>query len=161
MFPFGATSTTIFIFFILGKSNKSVWNLSDLSKLPSNEFAVLLDEIPTDNESIISDEDSEDEEILERNMEIEIITEMENGTSMVIDDTTENDMAADDSDWDSEDNLHLAKFLSPSVPTVQNIRCAKCSTRKEPHRTRWHCSSCNVGLCLQEKKNCFVEFHKK
>ncbi|KAJ8980494.1 hypothetical protein NQ317_000610, partial [Molorchus minor] len=41
------------------------------------------------------------------------------------------------------------------------VRCAKCNTRKDPHRTRWHCSSCNVGLCLQDKKNCFADFHKK
>jgi hypothetical protein len=41
------------------------------------------------------------------------------------------------------------------------VRCAFCSTRERPHRTRWHCSSCNVGLCLTEKQNCFLSFHKK
>ncbi|XP_023019185.2 piggyBac transposable element-derived protein 4 [Leptinotarsa decemlineata] len=41
------------------------------------------------------------------------------------------------------------------------VRCAHCSSRSEPHRTRWHCSSCNVGLCLTEKSNCFLKFHQK
>lgn len=41
------------------------------------------------------------------------------------------------------------------------VRCANCSSKKEPHRTRWHCSSCKVGLCLTEKNNCFNLFHKK
>lgn len=41
------------------------------------------------------------------------------------------------------------------------VRCANCSTRNSPHRTRWHCSSCNVGLCLTATKNCFALFHKK
>lgn len=41
------------------------------------------------------------------------------------------------------------------------VRCALCSTRLQPHRTRWHCSTCKVGLCLTEKTNCFQAFHKK
>lgn len=40
------------------------------------------------------------------------------------------------------------------------VRCARCSTRSSPHRTRWHCSSCGVGLCLTANKNCFLAFHK-
>lgn len=40
-------------------------------------------------------------------------------------------------------------------------RCALCSTRIEPHRTRWSCSSCEVGLCLNDKKNCFSRYHNK
>lgn len=40
------------------------------------------------------------------------------------------------------------------------LRCALCSTREKPHRTRWHCSTCSVGLCLTEKSNCFEKFHK-
>ncbi|KAJ8948967.1 hypothetical protein NQ318_022991 [Aromia moschata] len=38
-------------------------------------------------------------------------------------------------------------------------RCAHCSTAKTPHRTRWSCNVCNVGLCKTTIKNCFVEFH--
>lgn len=40
------------------------------------------------------------------------------------------------------------------------VRCAYCSTRSQPHRTRWHCSTCKVGLCLTEKSNCFFRFHQ-
>lgn len=39
------------------------------------------------------------------------------------------------------------------------VRCTHCSTKAVPHRTRWHCTACNVGLCLSEKKNCFIPFH--
>lgn len=35
-------------------------------------------------------------------------------------------------------------------------RCALCGTRADQHRTRWYCSSCHVGLCLNGKNNCFV-----
>lgn len=41
------------------------------------------------------------------------------------------------------------------------VRCTHCSTKAEPHRTRWHCVSCKVGLCLSDKKNCFIPFHEK
>ena len=40
-------------------------------------------------------------------------------------------------------------------------RCALCSTIAEQHRTRWSCSTCNVGLCLNDKKNCFSQYHRK
>ncbi|XP_044762210.1 uncharacterized protein LOC123319357 [Coccinella septempunctata] len=40
-------------------------------------------------------------------------------------------------------------------------RCALCSTTAVPHKTRWMCSRCNVGLCLTEKKNCFLDSHRK
>ncbi|KAJ8932804.1 hypothetical protein NQ314_014508 [Rhamnusium bicolor] len=29
------------------------------------------------------------------------------------------------------------------------------SNTQDPHRTRWTCSTCDVGLCLNDKKNCF------
>lgn len=41
-----------------------------------------------------------------------------------------------------------------------SLRCAQCSSRKEPHRTVWKCSTCNVGLCLKDVRNCFYDFHK-
>lgn len=34
-------------------------------------------------------------------------------------------------------------------------RCANCSSKKEPHRTRWSCKVCDVGLCLTDKKTGF------
>lgn len=40
-------------------------------------------------------------------------------------------------------------------------RCAVCSTAKEPHRTKWSCTICKVGLCLNDKKNCFYQYHTK
>lgn len=40
------------------------------------------------------------------------------------------------------------------------LRCNHCSTKKEPHRTKWVCSVCNVGLCNSTKRNCFTLYHK-
>jgi hypothetical protein len=40
-------------------------------------------------------------------------------------------------------------------------RCHNCSTKENPKRSRWECSTCNVALCLTSEKNCFETFHKK
>lgn len=40
-------------------------------------------------------------------------------------------------------------------------RCAHCSTRDDPHRTIWMCSTCEVPLCLSDKRNCYKEYHNK
>ncbi|XP_040072344.1 piggyBac transposable element-derived protein 4-like [Ixodes scapularis] len=40
-------------------------------------------------------------------------------------------------------------------------RCALCSTKDNPCRTRWMCEVCNVGLSLQGTRNCFLGFHRK
>nr|CAH7740223.1 unnamed protein product [Callosobruchus chinensis] len=40
-------------------------------------------------------------------------------------------------------------------------RCAHCSTRNVPHKSSWSCSTCSLGLCLNDKKNCFALFHTK
>ncbi|KAJ8926403.1 hypothetical protein NQ314_021189 [Rhamnusium bicolor] len=40
-------------------------------------------------------------------------------------------------------------------------RCAFCSNTQDPHRTRWTCSTCDVGFCLNDKKNCFQVYHQK
>jgi len=40
-------------------------------------------------------------------------------------------------------------------------RCHNCSTKKNPKRSRWECSTCNVALCLTSEKNCFETFHQK
>lgn len=42
-----------------------------------------------------------------------------------------------------------------------SLRCANCSTTKDVHRTIWKCSTCDVGLCLNKDRNCFLNFHKK
>lgn len=38
-------------------------------------------------------------------------------------------------------------------------RCALCSTKESPRRTRWMCNTCNVPLCLQSDRNCFLPYH--
>eukprot|EP00102_Acyrthosiphon_pisum_P020738 XP_016657948.1 PREDICTED: piggyBac transposable element-derived protein 4-like [Acyrthosiphon pisum] len=40
-------------------------------------------------------------------------------------------------------------------------RCNNCSTKGKPHRTKWECMSCKIGLCLTNEKNCFISFHTK
>lgn len=40
-------------------------------------------------------------------------------------------------------------------------RCAFCSTKSEPHVSRWACDTCKVGLCLDQGRSCFKLFHKK
>ncbi|GFV48726.1 uncharacterized protein TNCV_625131 [Trichonephila clavipes] len=40
------------------------------------------------------------------------------------------------------------------IPTkCKSRRCAYCSTRAKPHRMRWMCSNCDVGLCMIAKNN--------
>ncbi|GBP75204.1 PiggyBac transposable element-derived protein 4 [Eumeta japonica] len=68
----------------------------------------------------------------------------------------------------------LIKRNKPSVPielrTESNMhqperttsrRCAKCSTKNNPARTVWQCSTCKVPLCIRKDKTCFLDFHKK
>ena len=38
-------------------------------------------------------------------------------------------------------------------------RCGNCSTKKNPVRSIWECSVCNVSLCMKKTKNCFQEFY--
>ncbi|XP_064467766.1 piggyBac transposable element-derived protein 3-like isoform X2 [Ornithodoros turicata] len=48
------------------------------------------------------------------------------------------------------------------LPThSKSRRCSHCSTRATPRRTRWICRTCDVGLCLQQERNCFIEYHTK
>lgn len=42
-----------------------------------------------------------------------------------------------------------------------NLRYAHCSSRSEPHQTRWHCSSSSVAFCLTKKSNCFLNSTKQ
>ena len=51
---------------------------------------------------------------------------------------------------------------SDHLPTMRNNwrRCNYCSTKKEPHRTKWQCTICNVPLC-NNKNKCFEKFHSK
>ena len=38
-------------------------------------------------------------------------------------------------------------------------RCEVCSNKKIESRPHFQCSACNVFLCINDKKNCFVEYH--
>lgn len=42
-------------------------------------------------------------------------------------------------------------------------RCALCSTKKNVHKTRTMCKTCNVPLCVKQKgtTSCFEQFHSK
>ena len=66
-------------------------------------------------------------------------------------------------DAESPTDVFLCLFTNKLILPVngQKVRCARCSTRSKPHRNRWHCSTCHVGLCLTDKSNCFYAFHKK
>ncbi|KAJ8983606.1 hypothetical protein NQ317_004244 [Molorchus minor] len=82
-------------------------DISELEKLPSADVFDLLDEIPSDNESILSDSESDDEENL-KNMNADL--------DAVVDEI-ELPVANEELDWDSEDELPLAKFL-PAANTA-------------------------------------------
>ncbi|GBP36028.1 PiggyBac transposable element-derived protein 4 [Eumeta japonica] len=68
----------------------------------------------------------------------------------------------------------LIKRNKPSVPIelrtesnmhqperTTSLRCAKCSTKNNPARTVWQCSTCKVPLCIRKDKTCFLDFDKK
>ena len=61
-------------------------------------------------------------------------------------------------------NQQYSKCYKPTeyLPTLKNNwqRCNFCSTKKEPHRTRWICTICQVPLC-NNKSECFKRFHSK
>lgn len=40
-------------------------------------------------------------------------------------------------------------------------RCNLCSTKQNPCRTKWECTSCEVGLCMTKNKNFFKKYHTK
>lgn len=71
-------------------------------------------------------------------------------------------------------NEPLPHRFKPNIPLERRLdkcahlpvhgtktRCVRCSTAAKPHRTRWHCKTCNVGLCLTKNSNCFLAFHSK
>jgi len=54
-----------------------------------------------------------------------------------------------------EEGQHFPKYGTTSR------RCGACSTKADPHRTKWLCTGCQIPLCLSDKRNCFLMFHKK
>lgn len=43
----------------------------------------------------------------------------------------------------------------------QRQTCKFCSKKGDIHRSRWMCTGCNVALCLNDKNNCFTEYHNE
>lgn len=61
-------------------------------------------------------------------------------------------------------NVPLEQRLSNASHMPQSCaskRCCYCSTKDNPHRTKWECRSCKIGLCLTINKNCFIPYHTK
>jgi len=57
---------------------------------------------------------------------------------------------------------HLRLTESKHQPTQgSSRRCAMCSTKKKPQRTKWICSTCKVPLCIKNEKTCFQDYHTK
>ncbi|XP_060863344.1 piggyBac transposable element-derived protein 4-like [Metopolophium dirhodum] len=57
---------------------------------------------------------------------------------------------------------HLRLTESKHQPTEgSSRRCAMCSTKKKPQRTKWICSTCKVPLCIKKEKTCFQDYHTK
>ncbi|GFQ88816.1 tnp_zf-ribbon_2 domain-containing protein [Trichonephila clavata] len=54
------------------------------------------------------------------------------------------------------------KNVGHILTKCKSRRCAYCSTTTKPHRTRWMCSNCGVGLRMIAKSNnnatCFEKF---
>ncbi|KAJ8933131.1 hypothetical protein NQ314_014198 [Rhamnusium bicolor] len=53
-----------------------------------------------------------------------------------------------------------SNFISGHMPErTTSRRCANCSTRSDPHRSKWACATCKVSLSLNEDRNCFTLYH--
>ena len=39
-------------------------------------------------------------------------------------------------------------------------RCAMCSTKKDVHVSIYHCSHCKRAFCMNQNRNCFLDYHK-
>ncbi|KAK3880137.1 hypothetical protein Pcinc_015339 [Petrolisthes cinctipes] len=65
----------------------------------------------------------------------------------------------------SKENVPLAIRLDQAkhIPELgQTFRpCNNCSTKKEPHRTKWVCTACKVPLCNNGMRQCSSMYHKK
>lgn len=58
------------------------------------------------------------------------------------------------------DSMPNHRFAAVHLPVHGNSRrCAQCSTKAKPHRSKWACAHCDVALCLGDKKNCFQLYH--
>ncbi|GFU38087.1 piggyBac transposable element-derived protein 4 [Nephila pilipes] len=61
-----------------------------------------------------------------------------------------------------DESTENVKHILVKIKGGLHGRCSLCSTRKDVHRSRWLCQTCNVPLCLQTvDPTCFEKFHSK
>ena len=61
-------------------------------------------------------------------------------------------------------NQRFEKSLLHLPVRKDSLTCQWCKvteTDKAPMRSLWSCFSCDVPLCLTDKRNCFFEYHTK
>lgn len=60
-------------------------------------------------------------------------------------------------------DVNVRLVSSSHQPTHMALprRCALCSSKKNPVRSRWKCDVCDVALCLRSGKTCFNDFHSR
>ncbi|XP_066581313.1 piggyBac transposable element-derived protein 4-like [Prorops nasuta] len=58
-------------------------------------------------------------------------------------------------------SIEKRRFQSAHMPIhIENKRrCTHCSSKTNNTRTHWMCNLCNVPLCLQSDRNCFLIYH--
>ena len=57
---------------------------------------------------------------------------------------------------------HLEQLTShlPLVLENSNRRCFLCKTIKIYRKAGFECKVCNVGLCINKERNCFLSYHQ-
>lgn len=99
-------------------SEKRPWKFSDLEKMLSEDLYVLLDEIPSDDESIDSSESDD-----ENNVEFDL-AEQQSEMEISVVETIPEAVSIQDLSWESEDELPLATFLAVPKPN-ENFQWSK------------------------------------
>ena len=99
MVPYGPTSPLGLLFFPIISERKKI-SLSDLDQLPAADLYTWFEDIPSDNECIQSNCDTDDDNSID--MEIDLTDE---------DNIQFSKAANEDLNWDSEDELPLTAFL--------------------------------------------------
>lgn len=104
-----------------------------MEQLQQEELFTLIEEVPSDNESIVSEEDDEEETVIERDLVPEandiIMNSMETKSFTGTNGFRSDNAGVESDDWDSEDELPLAAVLIPSVASlVKGIQWEKSVT---------------------------------
>uniref|UniRef100_A0A0A1XNS7 Maintenance of telomere capping protein 6 n=1 Tax=Zeugodacus cucurbitae TaxID=28588 RepID=A0A0A1XNS7_ZEUCU len=98
----------------------------------------LFEDIPSDSESICSDEDTEDQP-----------------NPLVLGDSFGEVQMTDYDNFNSDDDI------PPSNLVLRNPESTKSNTVNSNRPAVWQWSTCKVPLCLRKGKACFTDFHKK